>query len=1066
MGGYTGDRHSLEIPSVAFDALKVLLTAPPDGLDRVIDETIARLGAGLNLSCVFVRLGNDRAQLAATHDWLSPSIKSRGYRLPGLGHDKMQFWREKIRAGWPLHIPDVRKLTDGSSERRLFEAGGFAGLLVLPIHLGNLLLGIIGFASRLPREFSPDEIVSLEAIAAAMASVVHRTGRPEGLERANACLKATLSAIPDLVLELAPDGRFLKHQIGRSMIHLPLLEHVNGLLPEDVLPPEGAAIVRAVIADVDSTGSSEGRTFYYDLPDERRWYQISAASHDEGGYVLVVQDITSQRAHLHELEWLGDVARRTSNLVVVSDVEGRIEWVNPAFEAVSGWTLDEVRGHTPESVLHCELTNPDTVARIDEAMRAQRSIDAEILNRSRSGKIFWLKLKIQPRFDKKERLLGFISVATDVTDLIDARSAASAAEQRAEASRKQLASAVEALNDGFILFDADDRLVLTNSRYRATYPQTAPVMTEGTSFQDILRHGVECGDFNLTPGEEKRLVALRKKGRFVDSQVRRFEDGRVLRIHDNPTADGGRVALCSDITDLTLAQKKLQAIVEGASVGTWEWTIPTGKNEVNARWAEIIGYRLNEMSMEIGQFRALCHADDLRRMDAELPDILAGKRAQFDLRLRMRHKEGHWVWVLSRGRVLQRDPVGKPVLMSGIHMDITELVEARERAEAASAAKSAFLAAMSHEIRTPLNSVLGMADILAGTLLHDDQRNMLDTIRESGWSLLAVLDDILDLSRLEAGKLTLEVRPFDLPLLLERLETLHRAAAHSKGLAFEVVLRGNARHRVGDPMRLTQILQNLIGNAIKFTTTGQVRVEVEAGSHDFVDFRVTDTGIGMSDDAMSRVFEVFQQADSGIARRYGGSGLGLAIVHRLVEQMRGSVSVTSAPGQGTCFAIRLPLSSGTVDIVHEIGADESKAKLPAPTTDLVGLRVLVAEDNATNRKILQIMLGKLGVHACFADDGAQALSLWREQPFDLVILDISMPVIDGIEALKTMQREAKDTGAPQPRAIAATANVMKEQVEEYRKAGFVETISKPIRLEELTNVLVRTNQIPAETSPS
>lgn len=1066
MGVSSGDRQSLEIPRVAFEALKGLLRAPSDELVSATDEAIAKLGAGLSLSRVFVQLWKNATQVAASHHWTPSGPGSWGQALTGLGVDEIPFWQQRLRADKPLLIHDVGELSDEISVHGFLEADGVATLLVFPIHHQNALVGILGLATDSPRQFSPDEIESLETIADAISSLAHRAGQPEGLERVNACLRATLDAIPDLVLELGPDGRFLKYQLGRSMTHLPLLEQVNGHLPEEVLPPEGVKIVRDVIADVDSTGSSEGRIFYYDLPSERRWYQISAAAHDEGGYVLVVQDITSQRAHLRELEWLGDVARRTSNLVVVSDVEGRIEWVNPAFEAISGWTLDEVRGRAPGDFLYCDRTDPDTVARIDDAIKSREAIDIEILNRSRSGTDFWLKIQIAPRFDGKGRHLGFIAVETDVTDLIDARSAASAAEQRATASREQLVSAVEALNDGFILFDAEDRLVLTNTRYKAIYSRTAPVMIEGTTFQDILKHGISCGDFRLSPGEEKRLIALRREGKFVGSQVRRFEDGRVLRIHDNPTVDGGRVALCSDITDLTLAQKRLRAIVEGASVGTWEWSIPTGHNDINSRWAEIIGYRLDELSMEIGQFRALCHDDDLRMMDAELQDVLSGERTQFDLRLRMRHKEGRWIWVLCRGQVLQRDPDGKPVLLSGIHMDITELVEARERAETASAAKSAFLAAMSHEIRTPLNGVLGMADLLARSSLHEDQRHMLDIIRESGWSLLAVLDDILDLSRLEAGKLELETRPFNLPLLLGRLESLHSAAAHSKGLAFEVVLRGDGRERVGDPMRITQILQNLIGNAIKFTASGQVRVEIEAGSHDHVGFRVTDTGIGMTEDAVSRVFEVFQQADSGIARRYGGSGLGLAIVQRLVEQMLGTVSVSSTPGQGTSITLRLPLASTTAAVVPGAGADGPEAKSAVPTRDLVGLRVLVAEDNATNRKILQIMLGKLGVNACFAEDGAQALTLWRKQPFDLVILDISMPVIDGIEALQTMQREARAAGMPQPRVIAATANVMKEQVEGYRQAGFIETIPKPIRFEKLADVLARASEIPVETATS
>jgi signal transduction histidine kinase len=242
----------------------------------------------------------------------------------------------------------------------------------------------------------------------------------------------------------------------------------------------------------------------------------------------------------------------------------------------------------------------------------------------------------------------------------------------------------------------------------------------------------------------------------------------------------------------------------------------------------------------------------------------------------------------------------------GLRVDVTEITKAREAAEAASRAKSEFLANMSHEIRTPLNGVLGMADLLAETKLDEQQKSMLAVIRTSGWSLLTLLNDILDLSRVEAGKMELEERSFDLQSATDRLETLHGATALAKGISFDIFHSSNGfYHRIGDETRIVQILHNLVGNAIKFTESGSVRVKVRANQPDRLVFEISDTGIGMTQAQVERIFETFEQADASTARRFGGSGLGMTIVRRLVDLMQGEITITSEPGRGTKIMITL-----------------------------------------------------------------------------------------------------------------------------------------------------------------
>lgn len=353
--------------------------------------------------------------------------------------------------------------------------------------------------------------------------------------------------------------------------------------------------------------------------------------------------------------------------------------------------------------------------------------------------------------------------------------------------RRQLVNAVEGLNDGFVYFDSEDRLVLANHRFRELYDRCAEMIVPGARIEDILRCGLSRQQFIDAIGREDEWLKEQLAVLDAPTPVRQIlPNGTVLQVMERRTSDGGRV---------------------------------------------------------------------------------------------------------------------------GLRVDVTEITHAREAAEAANRAKSEFLANMSHEIRTPLNGVLGMADLLAETPLDPQQKSMLAIIRNSGWSLLTLLNDILDLARVEAGKMVLEERAFDLQSSISRLEGLHGSTAQAKGITFEILhSAGGQYHRMGDETRIIQILHNLVGNAIKFTEHGSVRLKIRANRPDRLGFEVVDTGIGMTEEQVRRIFDTFEQADASTARRFGGSGLGMTIVRRLVDLMQGEIEIQSQPTRGTRILITLPVA--------------------------------------------------------------------------------------------------------------------------------------------------------------
>lgn len=544
----------------------------------------------------------------------------------------------------------------------------------------------------------------------------------------------------------------------------------------------------------------------------------------------------------------------------------------------------------------------------------------------------------------------------------------------------------------------------------------------------------------------------------------------------------GFQAIARDVTDrkryleeLRLSEERFRSAFERAPIGI-ALVAPSGRFlRVNPAFCAMLGYGPEELVAT--DFQSITHPDDLEA-DVELVrECLEGKRDQYEMEKRYLRRDGSIVY--SRLLVgLVRDSRSRPAHFVSLIEDITErrrlgaeLRHAKEAAEAAAAAKSSFLANMSHEIRTPLTGVLGMIDLLRDTTLDERQREYIELARNAGQGLLALLTDILDLSRIEAGKLEIRKQPFRLRPLLYEIHQLFALRAHEKRLTLTVEIDPRLPTTVrADPTRLRQILVNLVGNAIKFTPAGEVGVQasllseaVEDGKRVSVRFSVRDTGPGIAPEDLQRIFAPFEQANAQLTN--AGAGLGLAIVSGLVQAMGGRIEAQSKVGSGSIFHVVLPLEVEEEVAAVETGADEDPRAPEAAVWD-----VLIAEDNPVNQLLLRRLLEGRGHQVRVVSEGQSVIEALAEQAADVLLLDVKLPDMDGV-AVAEMIREAEAAGRRFSRTgrylpiIAVTAHAFQEDRDRCLAARMEAFVTKPIQIEHLlrtiAEVLERSSRLAA-----
>jgi PAS domain S-box-containing protein len=929
-----------EAQALSLQLVDSLLAVAPEALDDAIDATLARLGqfCGSDRTYIFAR--TRPGFMDNTHEWCAPGIAPMIGMLKDLPMEMADPWWPLFDSQGHVYIADVLELETDDPLRETLEMQGIRSLLAVPLREDGRLIGFMGYDSVSEvRSFLQGEIFLIQSVANIISTMLTRrrieaevtqARLQEDLERNR--LRATLSALPDVVLELDSDLRITAmHASDRVNTPIPT-EQMVGVELAKVFPPHVMVVARDILDTLQRDGIALNRRCHIQIGDRVLWYSISAARRaaqtPDGapGYVVILRDVTERRAQLAEIERLGQIVRSTTNLVIMTDADGHIDWVNPAFETRTGFSLAEARGRKPGHLLQCPETDPETVARIGKARANGQPIMAELLNRTKSGERYWVEMNIQPLTDDEGKLTGFMAVQTETTQRHEYTRKLEMALAADETSRNRLNAAVEIMQDGFILFDAHQRLVLFNRRFRELFPQIVAQIGAGASYASVLRAGHEAGYLAQREPDPQAWIDRETAEfplRMRSSGTMRL-GSRWLSFSQMPTPDGGRIGLFSDITDFKDAERRalsdralaMDSAQDGFALVSSQGTLLYA----NPSALSLLGFGKKEDV--VGQ-----HWLDTLRADAPTNE--------FGLAARQLDRDGAWSGQMRLIR-LDGQPVDVEVSAARntdgglllILRDISERLRdeserERLRDELALASRRADLSLLAMGLTHDFNNLLA-AISAAASLIEEDgtptTRAMAENIGAAVEQAAGLVRRLMSLGRQSAGK-----APIDLRTPMRDAATLIEPSLRPP-VRLELSLPDQPVPVLADSTALMQMALNLCINARDalqqsppsdapcrirlamepMTDADRARrfdigalVEGEA----YARIEISDNGPGMDAQTLAAVFTPYFTT-----KGEQGTGLGVPIAVEAVHAHQGAISLESRPGEGTRYVIFLPLA--------------------------------------------------------------------------------------------------------------------------------------------------------------
>lgn len=1042
-----------------------LLRAPVEATDAAIATALADMGALSGADRVYVFRLHGEAFIGNTHEWTAPGIRPVISDLQDIPADTIAHWRTAFDQGGDILIADVAALPDDAPVKPSLMQQGVRSLLAVPLLIEGRFAGFVGYDSvRVQRSFLPGEVHLIRSVANVIAVVLQRRDSEAGIAAANKALvaqrnrlQATLGAMPDLLLEIDAAGRFRDFHSGA--IQIPDAVHLafRDNLLEDVLPPALAAEGRRVMRELSQTGKADGFVFPFDFGAGPVSLQLTAARMGDDGYLFVLRDITESRRQQALIERLGEVARRTTNLVIVTDAHRRIEWVNAAFEARTGYTLAEVAGQNPGGLLQTPRTDPATIGMMRTALDAGNAVQVEVLNQTRTGEEYWLSVDIQPLHDAEGALRGFMAVESDVTERRRQADALRETTRDAIAARQSLTAAVEALQDAFVLFDADDQLVICNDRYRSVYAKSAAAIFPGATFESILRYGLGHGEYAAAIGRETEWLAERLAHHRAEySEVEQeLSDGRWLRIFEKATPDGGRVGLRVDITALKAAERRAlddRAEAMEASSDGIALTDASGKFVyMNATHRKMFAI-MPEADVNDLNWSDIYSLDNARWLEQNAVPVL--------------FQAGSWRGEIE-GRALDGSLVEQEVSLTlksdhgilYISRDISQRRrESRERARLRDDLQMAqrrevigqMAAGLAHDFNNLLAAISGSAwlieaDVGSGSASQASAARIQAACAQAA----ALVQKLLKLGSKQTEKTRIDLRD-----PVREAAELVRAGLRAPG---QLVLDLPPQDCTAftDPTDVLQVVLNLAINARDALGAGANTVTIAlrpakaadlaatfaVGAVDprrsYLCLVVSDTGPGMGPETAAQVFKPYFSTKGD-----RGTGLGLAIVSSVIAASGGAVRLETALGNGARFTVLWPV--------------EPQSGLPAQPADpdlpelldgrLDGRSILVVDDQDDVLEILTAFLEQAGAEVAPANDPRDALEAVSDDPdaWDLLITDFDMPEMDGAELGKAVRARAPDLPV-----LLVTALPGWQGRNETDGAPFAAVLGKPVTREAL-----------------